>query len=89
MNGYIGGETGDYRNFDFMTNALLKLNNEEELAELQSRISRDTSFFKIKSIADFTRLKLISFIILFAIIPLTVIAFGFFFNFHKKKAVRK
>lgn len=37
MNEYIGGEYGDYRNFDFLVNSLLKLNGETELAELQSK----------------------------------------------------
>lgn len=37
MNEYIGGDYGDYRNFDFLINSLLKLNNEDDLAELQSK----------------------------------------------------
>lgn len=37
MNEYIGGEYGDYRNFDLLVNMLLKLNDENELAELQYR----------------------------------------------------
>lgn len=35
MNEYIGGEYGDYRNFDYMVYLLLQLNGEEELAKLQ------------------------------------------------------
>ena len=45
MTGYNGGEYGDYRNFGFMTNTLLKLNNEEELAELQGRSLKDNSLY--------------------------------------------
>ena len=80
MNGYIGGDSGDYRNFEFLTNALLKLNGEEELAALQSRTTRDTSLFKITDAVQFNTLRLITFIILFAIIPLLLIAVGVILN---------
>lgn len=76
MTGYIGGETGDYRNFEFITNALLKLNNESELADLQSRSTRDTSFYKITDISQFIARKSVLFIILFGIIPLFIIVMG-------------
>ena len=36
----------DYRNFDFLTNCMLLLNNENELAALHSKTSFDTSFYK-------------------------------------------
>lgn len=86
MNGYIGGDSGDYRNFEFLTNALLKLNGEEELAALQSRTTRDTSLFKVTDAMQFGTLRLITFIILFIIIPLLLIAEGVIFNVkHEKK----
>nr|MCR5764742.1 GldG family protein [Treponema sp.] len=85
MNGYIGGENGDYRNFEFLTNALLKLNGEEELAALQSRSSRDTSLYKVTDLASFNTFRLISYIILFVIVPFSIIAVGVILNVRKEK----
>ena len=85
MNGYIGGETGDYRNFEFLTNTLLKLNGEEELATLQSRTNRDTSLYKVTDIVQFNTLRLITFIILFVILPLLLIAIGVILNVKREK----
>ena len=85
MNGYIGGETGDYRNFDFLTNALLKLNGEEELAALQSRTTRDTSLYKVTDMVQFNTLRLITYIILFIILPLLLIAIGVILNVKREK----
>ena len=85
MNGYIGGDTGDYRNFEFLTNALLKLNGEEELAALQSRTTRDTSLYKVTDAIQFNSLRLITFIILFVILPLLLIALGVILNVKREK----
>ena len=85
MNGYIGGDSGDYRNFEFLTNCLLKLNGEEELAALQSRTSRDTSLYKVTDIVQFNTLRLITFIILFIILPLLLIAIGVILNVKRQK----
>ena len=84
MNGYIGGDSGDYRNFEFLTNALLKLNGEEELAALQSRTSRDTSLYKVSDMIQFNTLRLITFIILFVILPLAILAIGVILNVKKE-----
>ena len=85
MNGYIGGDTGDYRNFEFLTHALLKLNGEEELAALQSRASRDTSLYKVTDALQFNTLRLVTFIILFVILPLLLIAIGVILNVKREK----
>ena len=85
MNGYIGGDNGDYRNFEFLTNALLKLNGEEELAALQSRTTRDTSLYKVTDMVQFNTLRLITFIILFVILPLLLIAAGVILNVKRQK----
>ena len=85
MNGYIGGETGDYRNFEFLTNTLLKLNGEEELATLQSRATRDTSLYKVTDLVQFNTLRLITFIVLFVILPLSILAAGVILNVRKEK----
>ena len=83
MTGYIGGDNGDYRNFEFLTNTLLKLNGEEELAALQSRTNRDTSLYKITDIVQFNTLRLVTFIFLFVIIPFALIAAGVILNVKK------
>ena len=85
MMGYIGNNYGDYRNFDFITNLLLKLNNEEELAELHSRGFRDTTLYKISDGYKIKRIKILSYIILFVVIPLIFIIAGAFFNVFKNK----
>ena len=85
MMGYIGGEYGDYRNFDFVTSILLKLNGEEELAELQSRGFRDTTLYKISDGFEINRMKIFSYVILFVVIPLIYIIAGVLFNVRKNK----
>ena len=76
MIGYNGGETGDYRNFSFMTNTLLKLNGEEELAELQGRSLKDSSLYKISDTQTFITTSSRSLLVLFLLIPLLVIICG-------------
>ena len=76
MTGYNGGEYGDYRNFGFMTNTLLKLNNETELAELQGRSLKDNSLYKISDSETFLRTSRRSLILLFVLIPLLVLCCG-------------
>jgi len=73
MTGYNGGNYGDYRNFDFITNTLLKLNNEEELSELQAKNKNDSSLYKISDQERFKKYTLISYFILFLLIPLLLL----------------
>ncbi|MCR4954637.1 MAG: Gldg family protein [Treponema sp.] len=73
MIGYNNSDDyGDYRNFDFLSNVLLRLNGEEELAELQSRIFRDTSLYKISDAEQFAVRKNAVLIILCGVIPLMI-----------------
>lgn len=73
MTGYNNSDDyGDYRNFDFLSNVLLRLNGEEELAELQSRIFRDTSLYKINDAEQFTVRKNAVLIILCGVIPFII-----------------
>jgi len=85
MNQYIGGEYGDYRNFDFLTTTLLKLNNEIELAELQSKSNRDTSFYKITDVNQFALYRLIVYLICFILLPVLIIISGFIFYAVQKR----
>lgn len=70
MTGYIGGDFGDYRNFEFMSNCLLNLAGEVELANLQSKTTRDTSLYKVTDQQQFLKLRLLVFIMIFIVIPL-------------------
>ena len=85
MTSYIGGQTGDYRNFEVLTNALLKLNGEEQLARIQGKISKDYSLYKISDNFNFLKKRNIVFIILFAVLPFIVLIFGVFLNVTRKK----
>ena len=70
MTGYIGGDFGDYRNFEFISNCILNLNGEDELAQLQSKTTRDSSLYKINEINQFIRLMRLVYAVCFIIIPL-------------------
>ena len=70
MTGYIGGDFGDYRNFEFISNCLLNLAGESELAELQSKTTRDTSLYKVTDELQFLKLRLLVLIMIFIVIPL-------------------
>ena len=85
MTSYIGGQSGDYRNFEVLTNALLKLNGEEQLANIQGKISKNTSLYKISDNFDFLKKRNITFILLFVILPLFVLIFGVLLNVKTKK----
>ena len=86
MNGYIGQDyEGDYRNFDFMTNVLLKLNGEEQLALLHSKKLSDTSLNKLTDAKDFNSAKNLVYIVLFAVLPLLIISIRVVFYILQKR----
>ena len=70
MTGYIGGEFGDYRNFEFLSNCILNLNGESQLAELQAKTKRDTSLYKVNDLTQFVRLMRLVYAVCFIILPL-------------------
>lgn len=70
MTGYIGGEFGDYRNFEFLGNCFLNLAGETELAKLQSKTTKDTSLYKINDMTQFAKLALLVYIMIFVVLPL-------------------
>lgn len=85
INSLMAGYTNDARNFTFLINSLLKLNGEEKLAELQAKTARDTTLYKIQSLEQLNDYKKLVYIILFAVIPLLIIAGGIFAFFKTKK----
>ncbi len=86
MTGYIGGDFGDYRNFEFISNCLLNLAGESELAQLQSKTTRDTSLYKITDQNQFLRLRLLVLIMIFVVIP--IFYAGVWFLIYKCKLLR-
>jgi len=73
MSGYIGGENGDYRNYDLITNIFWNLNDDSELAELHSKTNRDTSLYKITDAEKFVKDRNLTFGILFVLIPILIL----------------
>ncbi len=80
MTGYIGGDFGDYRNFEFISNCILNLAGESELAQLQSKTTRDTSLYKVTDELQFLKLRLLVFIMIFVVIPLILVLFFLCFS---------
>ena len=70
MTGYIGGDFGDYRNFEFISSCVLDLNGEGELSLLHSKTTRDTSLYKVGDISQLIRLMRLVYAVCFVIIPL-------------------
>ena len=91
MMGYIGGSYGDYRNLDYTVNSLLKLNQEEELAELQEKASytQNNTMYKLTNESDFNTAKKITIFINLILIPLFIIIAFVIMNNNRKKHIRK
>ena len=85
MNGYIGGEYGDYRNYELTTNILYNLNNEPELSQIKSKLQVDESLYKISTTEEFLHYLKISNLILFLIMPSFILISGIILWILKKK----
>ena len=85
MTGYIGGDFGDYRNFEFISNCILKLASEEELSQLQSKTIKDTSLYKITDHTQLLKMQLYCYILIFILLPLAHIIIYLLIKAHKKK----
>lgn len=90
MLGYTGGENGDYRNLDFLTNIVLRLNGEDELADIQSHstLSKNLSFYKTYNQELFYSAKNRTLFTMFILVPLLIIAAGVAFNFNRNKILK-
>lgn len=84
MTGYIGGDYGDYRNFDFMTDELLSLSGNEDLMQIHSKSIVDTSLYKITDNVQFVKCEFIILISLIFVIPLLIILLGVFLWIKRK-----
>lgn len=88
MTGYIGGDFGDYRNFEFLSNCILNLLGETELAELQSKTTRDTSLYKVNDAVQFKKLQVRVYIIIFILIPLLTSGIFLTLYYIKKRGIK-
>lgn len=80
----------DYRNFDFLTNCLLKLNKEEELGELQSKTTFDNSFYKISTTEQFNEYRNLIYFIFFLLLPAICLLTAVLIQFiHKRKLINE
>lgn len=85
MNGYAGGEEGDYRNFEWLTYHVLNQNGLSELAELQQKTTVNRTLYKLNG-EDFNRMKNITLIFIFAVIPLLLAALYVLFKLYSRFA---
>lgn len=89
MTGYNGTDYSDYRNFDFLTNSLLKLNNESELASIQNHKIFDNTLNKITDVNEYLKLQIKTYLILFVIIPVLYIVLAVILVIMNKKRYLK
>lgn len=81
LHSLMTGYTGETKNFYFITNTLLKMNQEYELAEIQDKTAKNTSLYKISDETDLQNKKNITYLICFCIVPLAMALMSFIFIF--------
>lgn len=81
--GYSGGELGDYRNLQVLTNWLLILQDEQDLATLQNRNFVNQSLYNLnyENVANYRSLTLF---IMFVGIPVLFVVLGFVVIIRRK-----
>lgn len=92
MNGYAGGEEGDYRSFEWLTYHLLCQNGLQDLADLQQKTTVNKTLYKLKG-EDFNRMKNIMLAFIFALIPLLLaavfVSFKLYSRFSRSQALKR
>ncbi len=85
-----GGESGDFRNLNFLTASLLELCGESEMAALKNKGGADFSLWKISSAADWQDAKALSLLANFALPPIYfLLVFVLFRAKRLKKSKRR
>ncbi|MBQ0050959.1 MAG: Gldg family protein [Treponema sp.] len=88
MTGFISGETsGDFRNYDFFVNQLLKLRGEEKLAELMEKSQPQTTLYKITDSQDFEEKRIETIFINFTFAPLILLLLWILYRKKKRNAL--
>lgn len=84
MTGYNSTDYADYRNFDFLTNCLLRLNNENGLADLQNKKTFDNTLNKLTDVHQYFLIQTITYSTVFILIPLLLIIVLIILNIKNK-----
>ena len=80
-----GGETGDFRNLNFLTSSLLELSGEPALAALKNKGAADHSLWKIADGEAFDSAKKLSLLLNFALSPLAIFVLAAIFFARRRK----
>lgn len=83
-----GGETGDFRNLNYLTVSLLRLAGEDDLAALKNKGAADYSLWKISDSIEWNSAKNISLAVNFIFVPLALCIFAFIY-FSRRKSFEK
>ena len=68
-----GGETGDFRNFNYLTTSLLELSGESDMAALKNKGAADFSLWKISESREWQSAKNLTLLLNFAALPLALL----------------
>ncbi len=68
-----GGETGDFRNFNYLTTSLLELSGESDMAALKNKGAADFSLWKISESREWQSAKNLTLLLNFAALPLVLL----------------
>ncbi|MBQ6027958.1 MAG: GldG family protein [Treponema sp.] len=79
-----GGETGDFRNFNYLTTSLLELSGESDMAALKNKGAADFSLWKISESREWQSAKNLSLLLNFAALPLALLFLMAAFFFKEK-----
>lgn len=84
-----GGEEGDFRNLNFLSSQLLRINGEAELAALKDKGAADSSLYKITDAEQYSRTVGQTLLINLIFAPLTVVIFMLIILGKRKNALKK
>ncbi|MBQ9239622.1 MAG: Gldg family protein [Treponema sp.] len=85
---YNGGEYGDYRNLDFLTNCVLRLNGEDALARIHNKAPAATVLYKVPDAELFLRLRTRCYIVTCGIVPLWFIVCAVGIAYERRRRQR-
>ncbi len=82
-----GGETGDYRNLDFITASILNLTGQNDLAKLKASGFTDRSLYKITDSNTFARQRQNALSVNFIFVPAAILLAMTFFFIRRRKTM--
>ncbi|MBQ7619711.1 MAG: Gldg family protein [Treponema sp.] len=84
-----GGETGDFRNLNYLTSSLLSLSGEEDLAALKNKGAVDYSLWKISGAEEWKSAKNFTLLVNFIIVPIVILLFALIFFSGRRARLNK